>query len=148
MKTPSTGANAGEVNQLAIRSHSAARIAHLRFVAIVALSVITLLTGCATAKRGPAYRHELQFREQLASITLVKALGYRIEDIRFSQDYQKALVMFADPAQTNTSREVVLEHDGFRRYRGNLYLPVPPENVTLEKLKAGMHTIIVDLQAR
>jgi hypothetical protein len=146
MKTPSTGA--GEVNQLAIRSHSAARISHLRFTASVALSVITLLTGCASTKRGPAYGHERQFREQLASNTLVKTLGYRIEDVRFSQDYQKALVMFADPAQTNTLREVVLEHDGFRRYRGNLYLPVPPENVTLEKLKAGMHAIIVDLPAR
>ena len=131
MKTPSTGANAGEVNPLANRSHSAARIAHLRFAAIVALSVITLITGCASTKRGPAYGHEGQFREQLASIPLVKALGYRIEDVRFSQDYQKALVMFADPAQTNTLREVVLEHDGFRRYRGNLYLPVPPRTLPL-----------------
>jgi hypothetical protein len=128
-----------------IKQHGEMKI---RITIILALSVITLLVGCASAKRGPAYGHERQFREQLATNTLVTALGYEIEDVRFSQDYQKALVIFADPAKTNALREVVLEHDGFRRYRGSLYLPIPPENVTFEKLKAGMHTITVDLPAK
>lgn len=90
-----------------------------------------------TFPKRPADQRERQFRQLLATDAVVKDLGYSIDDIRFSQDHQKALVIFGDPAETNAFREVVLEHDGFRRYRGSLYLP--PD---------GMRGITVDLPAK
>ena len=83
------------------------------------LAVLTLLVGCATQPRGPAYGHEQEFRRQVEESVPVKDWGYRIELIRFSADYQKALVVVAVPAKTNVT-EVVLEDDGFRRYKASV----------------------------
>jgi hypothetical protein len=90
-----------------------------------------------TFPKRPAYRRERQFRQLLTSDALIKAQGYTIDDVRFSPNYQKALVIFGGRAQTNAFREVILEHDGFRRYRGSLYLP--PD---------GMRGITIDLPAK
>ena len=81
------------------------------------LAVLTLLVGCATRSRGPAYGHEQEFRRQVGACAPVKDWGYKIQDARFSADYHKALVVFAVPDATNVT-EVVLEDDGFRRYKG------------------------------
>ena len=114
----------------------------------VSVSLIALFVGCATVKRGPAYGHEGQFREQLATNALIANLGYKIEEVRFSQDYQRVLVIFAGVAETNTAREVVLEHDGFQRYKGTLYLPMSRDDFTSGKLQGGAKGIIVDLRVR
>ncbi len=81
------------------------------------LAAFTLLVGCATEHRGPAYRHEQEFRQQLTDSVPVKDWGYRIQEIRFSEDYRKALVIFAVPGKT-TAQELILEDDGFGRYKG------------------------------
>ena len=83
------------------------------------LAVLTLLVGCATQPRGPAYRHEPEFRRQLTESVPVKDWGYRIQEMRFSADYHKALVVFAVPDKTNAT-EVVLEDDGFGRYKSTV----------------------------
>ena len=109
-------------------------------------ALITLLAGCAAPHRGPAYGHEGHFRQLLVNGPLVKECGYKVEDVRFSDDCQKALVFFSDPAETNALRELLLEHDGFRRYVGNL-MPLPflrPENPAAGR----MHRIIVTLPAK
>ena len=93
------------------------------------LAAIAFLIGCATQHRGPAYGHEQEFRQQVGNSVPVKDWGYKIQDIRLSEDYQKALVVFdvPVPGQTNMLDEVVFEHDGFRRYKGNvLELHTPP----------------------
>lgn len=114
------------------------------------LSVILLLAGCATPERGPAYGHESEFRQQLTDDAMVKHLGYTVRDVRFSDDYQKAVAILAVPANTNACLEaplkqtgckpaglyeVTLKHDGNRRYRGMLY--VAPEHPAFQKLELG-----------
>ncbi len=83
------------------------------------LAIVALLTGCATQPRGPAYGHDREFRRQVELTVPVKDWGYRVQQIRFSADYLKALVVFAVPEQTNLT-EVVLEDDGFGRYIGSV----------------------------
>jgi hypothetical protein len=81
------------------------------------LAAFTFLVGCTPPHRGPAYGHEQEFRRQLADSVPVKDWGFKIQDIRFSEDYYKALVTFTVPGKTNV-QETVLEDDGFRRYKG------------------------------
>ena len=80
------------------------------------LSVLTLLGGCATqregSQRGPAYGHEDFFRQQLANSKPVKQWAYTIEDIRFSDDYRRADVVFGTPGRTRSRREITLVYDG------------------------------------
>jgi hypothetical protein len=83
------------------------------------LAAITLLVGCATPHRGPACGHEQEFRQQLADSVPVKGWGYKIQDLRFSEDYHKALVTFAVPGKA-VGREAVLKEDDFRRYSGEV----------------------------
>lgn len=84
------------------------------------LLAVTLWVGCATQHRGPAYGHEEQFRQQVSESVPVKEWGYKIQAIKFSEDYQKALVVFAVPGSTS-AKELVLEDDGFRRYKGTVW---------------------------
>jgi hypothetical protein len=84
------------------------------------LAAFTFLVGCTPPHRGPAYGHEQEFRRQLADSVPVKDWGFKIQDIRFSEDYYKALILFAVPGKTNM-QETVLENDGFRRYKGLTY---------------------------
>ncbi len=83
------------------------------------LAILTVIGGCATHPKGPAYGNEREFRQQIEASVPVKDWGYRVQEIRFSADYHKALVTFAVPDKTNLT-EVVLEDDGFRRYKGVL----------------------------
>jgi len=90
-----------------------------------------LLIGCATtSSKGPAYRHEQQFRQQLAESIPVKEYGYTIKQLVFSQDYHKALVVFthshSKPGLDYATRpdwEFVLVLDDFGRYRGTTMQP-------------------------
>jgi hypothetical protein len=83
------------------------------------LATCTLLVGCATQHRGPACGHEQEFRQQLADSVPVKDWGYKIQDLRFSEDYHKALVTFAVPGKA-AGTEVDLQEDDFHRYRGGV----------------------------
>ena len=84
------------------------------------LGSITLFIGCAPKERGPAYGQQQEFRRQLADSIPVKEWGYAIADVRVSQDAQKVLVVFTLPGGTNGVSEAVMEHDGFRRFKGNI----------------------------
>lgn len=85
--------------------------------ALTILAVFTMFVGCTTHQRGPAFGHEREFRRQLVESVPVKDWGYKIQDIKFSGNYHKVLVVFAVPGRTNTN-ELVLEDDGFRRFKG------------------------------
>lgn len=88
-------------------------------------------SGLVDANKGPAYRHQTVFRDDLGQSIPVKDFGYRIKDLRFSEDYQRALVVFAHPSNMisvpqNERRpewEFILEHDGFARYTGTTIQP-------------------------
>jgi hypothetical protein len=86
------------------------------------IAALTLLIGCATQHRGAAYGHVQEFRQLLAESVPVKDWGYKIQDIRFSSDYRKALVIFTVPGK-GAGQEVVLEEDDFRRYKGRVFDP-------------------------
>ncbi len=73
--------------------------------------------------RGSAYRHEPEFRRQLMNSVPVKDWGYKVEEIRFSGDSHKALVLCLEPGSAK-SREFTLVDDGFRRFS----CPVTPHD--------------------
>jgi hypothetical protein len=91
----------------------------------------TAFVGCATARKGPAYGHEQEFRRQLAESTPVREYGYTVKDLRFSEDYRKALVVLThtnnQPGLDNSQRrpdwEFTLILDEFGRYRGGAGQP-------------------------
>lgn len=104
-------------------------------------------TGLVSTNRGPAYRYPAEFRDELAQSVPVREFGYRIKDLRFNEDYQKALVVFTHPSnlasvpqsQRRPDWEFILEHDGFTRYLGTsgqpFYTPgtasTPPVRITV-----------------
>ena len=115
--------------------------------AVMLVSALALLIGCASPRRGPAYGHQQEFRRQLAESIPVKEYGYTIKDLMFSDDYRKALVIFThtdnqaglDNRQRRPDWEFTLESDGFRRYKGMQMQPfytlgtasTPPVYVTV-----------------
>jgi hypothetical protein len=80
------------------------------------LTVLGLLAGCDRRNKGPAYGQQQEFRRQITDSIPVKQWGYSVSDIRVSDDAEKVLVVFASSG--GPPAEVVLEHDGFRRYKG------------------------------
>jgi hypothetical protein len=84
------------------------------------LASFTLFVGCATKDKGPAYGQQQEIRRQIADSIPVMEWGYSIADVRLSQDAQKVLVVFTLPGGTNGISEAVLEHDGFRRFKGSI----------------------------
>jgi hypothetical protein len=105
-------------------------------LALLALAAIAL-AGCSGEKKGPAYAYQDEFRKQLDESRELKERGYSVHEVRFSEDFNKALVLLIKEGASDNPKEVVLEHDGFRRYKGQLYDPVhrierrafPPTNV-------------------
>jgi hypothetical protein len=79
------------------------------------LAAVALLVGCSSHHKGPAYGHEQEFRQQVEASIPVQKWGFKIQDIRFTDDYEKALVVF-DAA--GKRQEMILEDDGFHRYGG------------------------------
>src|SRR5687768_10871243 len=59
-----------------------------------AMAASFFVLGCATAANKPDVRKEF-FLRQLAQTRPVKEHGYSVEDLRFSKDGQKVLVVFA-----------------------------------------------------
>jgi hypothetical protein len=84
------------------------------------LCAVALVVGCDRKERGPAYGHQEEFRKQINDSVPVKQWGYRVADVRLSEDAQKVLVVFNLPGQTNGVNELVLTNDGFRKYRGSI----------------------------
>jgi major membrane immunogen (membrane-anchored lipoprotein) len=82
------------------------------------LIALTLTVGCSSHHKGPAYGHEQEFRQQVEASIPVQKWGYKIQDICFTDDFEKALVVFDTAA--GKSQEVIFEDDGFRRYHGNV----------------------------
>lgn len=88
------------------------------------LAVCAMFTGCASPRRGPAYGHQLEFRRQLAQSIPVREFGYTVKDLRFSKDFQEALVVFAhSDSKTRPDWEFTLKTDDFGRYRGMAMQP-------------------------
>ncbi len=78
------------------------------------MAATALLAGCcATHPKGPAYGHEQEFRKLLEASIPVQNWGYKIKDIRFNHDREKALVIF-------DRQEVVFTDDGFHRYTAQM----------------------------
>jgi hypothetical protein len=93
----------------------------------ILLVALTALAGCASPRKGPAYTFQHEFRQQLAESVPVKKWGYTIKDLRFTEDFEKAWVVFAPPKKGEDEIEVKLEHDGFRRYRGEAHRRIVTE---------------------
>ena len=99
--------------------------------AALLITACTVFIGCATARKGPAYSHEQEFRRHLAETTPVREYGYTVKELRFSEDYRKALVVFThtynQPGLDNSRRrpdwEFNLALDDFGRYRGMAMQP-------------------------
>lgn len=86
---------------------------------VLLFAILTMLVGCVSPPKGPAYAHQQEFRQQLSATVPVKEYGYTIGDLRFSEDYQKALVVFTHAdRKTMPNWEFVLASDGFGRYQG------------------------------
>ncbi len=82
-----------------------------------------MLTGCcATRRKGPAYGAEQEFRRQLEKSRVVTYYGRTVQEVRFTGNFEKALVVFAPKEHPTMRPEVVLEHNGFGTYEGTLYL--------------------------
>ena len=91
-------------------------------ITLAIMAIATLLTGCCTAHpKGPAYGHEQEFRQQIEASVPVQKWGCKIEDIRFSDDYEKVLVVFDTTAGHRI--EAVFADDGFHRYHGHVQDP-------------------------
>ena len=85
--------------------------------AALLLAAHAILTGCASTS--PTTLRDEQFRKQLEQSIPVKDFGYTVQDLRFSPDSKKALVVFVNPdPKTRPSWEFVLTADDFQRYRG------------------------------
>jgi len=89
-------------------------------ITTLSLLALTLFVGCVGQEKGPAYGQQQEIRRQIADTAPVKKWGYSIADVKLSDDAQKILVVFASPKGTNHT-EVILEHDGFRRYSGTVF---------------------------
>jgi hypothetical protein len=88
------------------------------------VTAIIILAGCASPRKEAAYGHEQEFRQQLAESVPVKDYGYSIQDLRFTEDYQKALVVFVHPdSKTRPTWEFTLASDDFGRYQGRTMQP-------------------------
>jgi hypothetical protein len=104
------------------------------------LAVCAIVAGCASHPPGLAYGHQLEFRRQLFHSVPVVEYGYTVKDLRFSKDYQQALVVFAHAdSKAKPDWEFMLNADAFGRYRGTAYPPAvspanPPVSVLVDLL--------------
>ena len=78
------------------------------------------IAGCVSTPKGAAYGYEEEIRAQLIESSPVRELGYTIEDIRFSPDYTKVLVVLEHPdREERPPWEIVLREDEFNQYIGS-----------------------------
>ena len=91
-----------------------------KYIALGTIAATTLLVGCSSLHpKGSAYGHEQEFRQKIEASIPVQKWGYKIEEIRFTDDREKALVIFDTPAEK--SQEVIFTDDGFHRYKGQVW---------------------------
>ena len=89
-------------------------------ITLTTIAVSILVTGCCSwHPKGPAYGHEEEFRKQIEASLPAQKWGYKIAEIRFSDNREKALVIFDTPAAKR--QEVIFTDDGFHRYRGQVW---------------------------
>jgi uncharacterized protein (TIGR03067 family) len=80
--------------------------------------------GVREVPAGPAPDREQALRQQLGASVPMKEYGYTIKVLRFSKDYQQALVMFAhSDSKARPAWEFTLKADPFGRYRGMAMQP-------------------------
>ena len=85
---------------------------------------LSIIVGCASPGKGAAYGHEQEFKQQLTESVPVKDYGYKIQDLRFSEDYKKAMVLFVHPdSKTRRAWEFAFVSDDFGRYHGRAMQP-------------------------
>ena len=98
----------------------------MKTLAVLLILVLTL-TACTSMRKGPAYDVRAEFPALIEQHPYLAADKWKVQEIRFSHDYEKALVIFKerkpDPARSKfkymSPPELVLSHDGFGRYKGN-----------------------------
>ncbi len=91
-----------------------------KHIALGVIAASTILVGCSSLHtKGSAYGHEQEFRQKIEASIPVQKWGYKIEEIRFSDDREKALVIFETP--TAKRQEVTFTDDGFHRYGGKVW---------------------------
>ncbi len=83
------------------------------------ITAVLLLGGCATPSPYSGSPKAKEFRKQIAQSAPVMEWGYTVQQLRFTADQRKALVIFAKPGGGTV--EVILEDDGFSRYRGAIW---------------------------
>jgi hypothetical protein len=94
------------------------------------IAIATLLAGCCLSHpKGSVYGHEQEFRQKIEASIPVQKWGYKVEEIRFTDDREKALVVFDTPEDNR--QEVVFKDDGFHRYSAQVW------DVTRRDKKSG-----------
>jgi hypothetical protein len=107
------------------------------------LAVCAMVVGCASNPPGLAYGHQLEFRRQLFRSAPVVEYGYAVKELRFSKDYQQALVVFAhSDSKSRPDWEFTLNADVFGRYRGTSFPPFTLPGAV------GPTAVTVDLQTK
>src|SRR5260370_25220766 len=84
-----------------------------------ALTALTLLTGCNSPLHAAGFAYKDLFRQQIEESVPVKDWGYKVQEIRLSDDSHKALIVLLAPART-IPQDLILNDDGFRRYTGGM----------------------------
>jgi len=122
------------------------------------VTFLLLTIGCSSPRKGRDGSHQEAFRHQLSESILVKEYGYRIKEVRFSKDRQKALVTFSHPDWKPTSGpiyinstirpdiEVIFGVDDFGRYLGRAHQPFYTPGRSGGETPS--HDLVVDLYKR
>src|ERR1017187_1647252 len=88
------------------------------------LFALALVTSCVTQRevnnRGPAYGHEDLFRQQLTNSKPVREWGYTVDDVKFFEDYHRAVIVFGAPGRTPSRQEATLVYDDKGSYTGRI----------------------------
>jgi hypothetical protein len=108
---------------------------------IFLIAVMVTLTGCATSRPSDGTTHpsEAQVRQRLAEVPMLRDVGARVRDVRFSKDGQAILVLLDLPAGSKAVSELYLRDDGFNRYKGDFFT---------ENSQAARRSIIIDFGKR
>lgn len=108
---------------------------------VVLLASAIFLAGCASPQQGPASGRHQEFLQHLSTSVPMKDYGYTIKMLRFSDDFQEALVVFTHAdSKSRPDWEFILKADEFGRYRGMsmqpFYTPgtanTPPVSITVD----------------
>ena len=85
----------------------------------LALATFILSSGRSPLLRGADFAHADLVRQQIAESVPVKEWGYKIQDVRLSDDTRNFLIVLLTPGGV-APQDLILNEDGFRRYRGSI----------------------------